>query len=49
MEGASIVHLSTKLNHQLDLLNVIQTVEPEGNDQFLATNVKDNNWIEIEL
>ncbi|WP_071187593.1 type I polyketide synthase [Trichormus sp. NMC-1] len=49
MEGATIVTISTKLNHQLAPINVTQTVEPESNDQFQLTNVKDSDWIEIEI
>lgn len=49
MEGATIVTLSTKLNHQLDPMNGHQMVEPENNEQFQLANVKDSDWIEIEL
>jgi acyl transferase domain-containing protein len=49
MEGATIVTLSTQINHQLVPINVTQTVEPESNDQFQLVNVKNSDWIEIEI
>jgi acyl transferase domain-containing protein len=49
MEEATIVTISTKLNHQLAPINVNQTVEPESNDQFQLENIKDSDWIELEL
>jgi acyl carrier protein len=49
MEGATIVSLSTKLNHQLAPINVTQTVEPETNQQLQPANVKNSDWIEIEI
>ncbi|MBD2566542.1 type I polyketide synthase [Anabaena lutea] len=49
MEGATIVTLSTQINHQLIPINVTQTVKAESNDQFQLVNVKNSDWIEIEI
>ncbi|NES81557.1 MAG: acyltransferase domain-containing protein [Moorea sp. SIO2B7] len=49
MEEANILAISSKLGHQLASINITQTVEPENNNQFHLPNVKDSNWIEIEI
>nr|AKL71649.1 NocP [Nostoc sp. CCAP 1453/38] len=49
MEGVNILTLSDQINNQLALINVTQTMQPESNGQFQLINVKDNDWIEIEI
>ena len=49
MEGITISTLSTKLKYQLAPIDVTQIVELENNAQFQLANVKDSDWIEIEI
>ncbi len=49
MQGGTISILSTQLNHLLFPLNGIPIVESEIQQQLLIANVKENDWIEIEI
>ncbi|WP_193200202.1 type I polyketide synthase [Nostoc sp. MG11] len=49
MEDISIVDLVAELDEQLTQIDQLQTFESENNQHTLLNDVKDNNWIEVEL
>jgi len=49
IEAISIVGLATEVNGQLTQIDQNQEIEPINNARLLLTDVKDNNWIEVEL
>ncbi|MBW4689757.1 MAG: SDR family NAD(P)-dependent oxidoreductase [Komarekiella atlantica HA4396-MV6] len=49
MEDISIVDLVAELDGQLTQIDQLQTFESENNQHTLLNDVKDNNWIEVEL
>ena len=49
MEDISIFSLATEVNGQLTQIDRNQAVEQANNEQTLLTEMKDSNWIEVEL
>ncbi len=49
IEDISIVGLATEVNGQLIQIDRAQGVEQENNEQTLLTDVKDSDWIEVDL
>ena len=49
IEGISIVDLAAEVNGQLTQIYRNQRVEQENNEQTLLTDMKNSNWIEVEL